>query len=139
MRKILLSLYMFVNLNLHSQTITKIENPNIHDNSFKLYILMYKEKVIDVVAVSNIASNPEWKCDGIIYHVNKNSLSPEHALDLIGNYFWRIEGNYLKKEYCKYKDNICDYHKTLYYSRDKYIEPNYITIKTESFIYQLNK
>ena len=120
MKKVLLSLYMFVSLNLHSQTITKIENSNIHDNSFKLYIVMYKEKVIDVVA-SNIKLKTEWK--GIIYHINKNSLSPEHALDLIGNYDWRIEGNYLKKEY--------------YNSR--YIEPDYITIKTESFKYQLNK
>ena len=139
MRKVLLSLYMFVSLNLHSQTITKIENSNIHDNSFKLFILMYKEKVIDVVAISNIELKDKWKCDGITYHVNKNSLSPEHALDLIGNHDWRIEGNYLKKEYYPHEYNICDYHKIHRYSRDKHIEPDYITIKTESFIYKLNK
>ena len=128
MKKILITIFVFTNLNTFSQSITKIEFSDIQTNSFKLSILKYKDKVVDVQTI------PSYSPYIVLFKINKSLLSPEHALDLIGNYNWKIIGNNLEKSYDTNRDYRI-YHK---YNLNYYNEPDYIVIKDERFIYQLN-
>ena len=125
MKKILITVFIFTNLNTFSQSITKIESSNIQTNSFELSILKYKDKVVDVQTIGY--------CHFVVFKINKSLLLPEHALDLIGNYYWKMIGNNLEKEYDMNRYGIFLGIYDIYYK-----EPDYIIIKNERFIYQLN-
>ena len=78
-------------MNINNLNKSKIEFSDIQTNSFKLSILKYKDKVVDVQTI------PSYSPYIVLFKINKSLLSPEHALDLIGNYNWKIIGNNLSQ------------------------------------------
>jgi len=97
-------------------SIQNTDTSNEEGNVIYVSVLYYNDKVIDVCPISkNIINN--WDFNNVYHFIDKNEITPEHALDLISNYNWNL-----------YKEKIS---KGFMYTSDKKF-PSYLKKKIES-------
>ncbi len=74
-------------------------DPEIQDgNIIYLSVLYYNGNVIDICPVTkNIINN--WDFENIYHSIDKEKLTPEHALELISNFHWSIYKEKITKSF----------------------------------------
>lgn len=86
---------------IEKSNLTSIQNSDvdvIDGNVIYLSVLYYNDKIIDICPISkNIIDN--WAFDEVNHSFNKNSITPENALDLISNYGWRVNDEKISKSF----------------------------------------